>query len=354
MKLRVLSALLLACIAVTLSSAQSAPENPKFSQPVRKFRFTYSFTVKDIPAGTKVVRVWAPVAHTDEHQTVRLVSVKAPVPTRLTQETEYGNRMMYAEIRNAAQGTAEFTLEYEVTRREYSLGNFAQLERDDTKPGVVPASMTRYVEPDKLIPTDGKIKSLALEVTGNQVGTVAKAKSAYDYLFTTMRYDKTGTGWGRGDALWACDAKHGNCTDFHSPFIGMLRADDIPARFDIGFPLPENTDKGDIAGYHCWAEFYASKIGWIPVDISEAWKAKEKRDYFFGSLDANRVKFSTGRDITLSPKQDGPPLNYFVYPYVEVDGKPYEAVGKQFTFEELKTGEPKAPGSQPAAGSSGR
>jgi transglutaminase-like putative cysteine protease len=353
MKLRVLSLLLLACVVVSLASAQSAPEKPKFSQPVRKFRFTYSFTVKDIPAGTKVVRVWAPVAHTDEHQTVRLVDVKAPGKTEMTEEKEYGNHIMYAEMHDPAPGPANFTLEYEVTRREYSLGDLAQLERKDTKPGVVPASMTRYVEPDQLIPIDGKIKTLAQEVTGNQVGTVAKAKAAYDYLFTTMRYDKTGTGWGRGDALWACDSKHGNCTDFHSPFIGMLRADNIPARFDIGFPLPENKDKGDIAGYHCWAEFYASKIGWIPVDISEAWKAKEKRDYFFGSLDANRVKFSTGRDITLSPKQDGPPLNYFVYPYVEVDGKPYEAVGKQFSFEELKAGEQKTSRSKPTADSPG-
>src|ERR1019366_8063455 len=354
MKPRVLSSLLLACIAVSLASAQSAPEKPKFSQPIRKFRFTYSFTVKDIPPGTKVVRVWAPVAHTDEHQTVRLVSVKAPVKTEMTQDAEYGNRMMYAEVRNPVQGAAEFALEYEVTRREYSLGDFAQLERKDSKPGVVPASLTRFVEPDTLIPIDGKIKTLAQDVTGKQVGTVAKAKAAYDYLFTTMRYDKTGTGWGRGDALWACDAKHGNCTDFHSPFIGMLRAEDIPAKFDIGFPLPENKDNGDIAGYHCWAEFYAQQIGWIPVDISEAWKAKEKKDYFFGSLDANRVRFSSGRDITLSPKQDGPPLNYFVYPYVEVDGKPYEAVGKQFSFEELKAGERKASGSQTAAAPSGK
>ena len=354
MKPRFLSSLLLACMAVSLASAQSGPEKPRFSQPVRKFRFTYSFTVKDIPPGTRVVRVWAPVAHTDEHQSVRLVHVKAPVQTEITQEGEYGNRMMYAAIRNPARDTAEFALEYEVKRHEYSLGDFAQLERKDTKPGAVPASMNRFVEPDKLIPIDGKIKSLAQEVAGNQVGTVAKAKAAYDYLFTTMRYDKSGTGWGRGDALWACDAKHGNCTDFHSPFIGMLRAEDIPAKFDIGFPLPENKDKGDIAGYHCWAEFHASKIGWIPVDISEAWQAKEKKDYFFGSLDANRVKFSTGRDITLAPKQDGPPLNYFVYPYVEIDGKPYEAVSKQFSFEELKAGEKKASRLQVPVASPGR
>jgi transglutaminase-like putative cysteine protease len=179
------------------------------------------------------------------------------------------------------------------------------------------------------------VKELAVEVTGSQSGAVAKAKAAYDYLFTNMRYDKTGSGWGRGDAVWACDAKRGNCTDLHSPFIGMLRADGIPARFDIGFPLPENKGKGDIAGYHCWAEFYARKTGWIPVDISEAWKAKQKEDYFFGSVDANRVQLSTGRDIALSPKQDGPALNYFVYPYVEVDGKPYDKFDKQFGFEKV-------------------
>lgn len=340
MKLRALSLLMLACFAASTLAAQTAdkpgtPPEKKFSPPTRKFRFTYSFTVKDIPSGTKLVRVWVPVAHTDEHQTVKLLDVKAPVQTRMTEESEYGNQILYAEIHNPAQTTAEFKLEYEVTRREYSRGDYAQLEQKDTKPGVVLASMQRYVEPDKLVPTNGQIKELADKVTAGQPGTVAKAKAAYDYLFATMRYDKTGTGWGRGDAVWACDSKHGNCTDFHSVFIGMMRSDDIPARFDIGFPLPEGKEQGDIPGYHCWAEFFARNIGWVPVDISEAWKAKQKENYFFGSIDVNRVQFSTGRDITLSPKQDGPPLNYFVYPYIEVDGKIYDGVSKQFSFAEV-------------------
>ncbi len=335
MKLRVLSSLLLLFFLACQLAAQAPSNTGKFSPPSRRFRFTYNFTVKDIPPGAKRVRVWAPVPQADLHQTVRVLAVKAPVKTRMTQEPEYGNRMMYAEIASSATGKAEFTLEYVVTRREYSRGDYAQLKRTDQKPSVVPASMTRLIAPDSLIPTDGKIKELAAEVTGSQSGAVAKAKAAYDYLFTNMRYDKTGSGWGRGDAVWACDAKRGNCTDFHSPFIGMLRADGIPARFDIGFPLPENKDQGDIAGYHCWAEFYAPKTGWIPVDISEAWKAKQKEDYFFGSVDANRVQFSTGRDVRLSPPQDGPALNYFVYPYVEVDGKPYENLARQFSFEEI-------------------
>jgi transglutaminase-like putative cysteine protease len=338
-KLRVLPWLLLLFFPTRQLAIQVNSGAQNLSPPTRTFRFTYNFTVKDIPSGAKRVRVWIPVPQTDTHQTVSVLAVKAPVKPRMMQEPEYGNRMMYAEIQNPAPSKAEFTLEYKITRREYSRGDYAQLKRTDQKPGVVSAAMIRLIAPDSLIPTDGKIKELAVEVTGARSGAVAKAKAAYDYLFTNMRYDKTGSGWGRGDAVWACDTKRGNCTDFHSPFIGMLRADGIPARFDIGLPLPENKDKGDIAGYHCWAEFYARKTGWVPVDISEAWKAKQKEDYFFGSVDANRVQLSTGRDIALSPKQDGPALNYFVYPYVEVDGKPYDKLDKQFSFEEAKSSE---------------
>jgi transglutaminase-like putative cysteine protease len=339
MKLRGLPQLLLLCFALCHLAAQSVSNAHKFGPPARTFLFTYHFTVKDIPAGAKRVRVWVPLAQTDQHQIIRILRMEAPVKIEAMKELEYGNRMIYAEIENPSSDKAEFTVEYKITRREYSQGDYAKLEPSDQKPEVVPVSLNRLIAPDSLIPTDGRIKQLAMEITGSQNGTVAKAKAAYDYFFTNMRYDKTGTGWGRGDALWACDSKHGNCTDFHSPFIGVLRADGIPARFDIGFPLPENKDSGEIAGYHCWAEFYAHKIGWIPVDISEAWKAKEKQGYFFGSVDANRVQFSTGRDITLSPKQDGPPLNYFVYPYVEVDGKFYEKIDKQFSFKELSSSE---------------
>jgi hypothetical protein len=49
------------------------------------------------------------------------------------------------------------------------------------------------------------------------------------------------------------------------------------------------------------------------------------KEYYFGNLTENRIGFSQGRDITLVPKQDGPPLNYFVYPYVEVEGMHWPA-----------------------------
>jgi len=39
-----------------------------------------------------------------------------------------------------------------------------------------------------------------------------------------------------------------------------------------------------------------------------------------------------GRDLRLNPAQDGKPLNYFVYPYVQVDGQEYPNVSLAFSF----------------------
>src|SRR6266404_1116396 len=137
MRLKVLSSLLLLFVAAGQLAAQTTTNAQKFSPPTRTFHFTYNFTVKDIPSGAKRVRVWVPVPQTDQHQTVRVLAVKAPVKTRMTQEPEYGNRMMYAEIQNSAPGKAEFTLEYKITRREYSRGDYGRLKRADQKPTVV-------------------------------------------------------------------------------------------------------------------------------------------------------------------------------------------------------------------------
>src|SRR5690348_12481941 len=93
MRVKVLSPWLLV-ITVCLLAAGANSNAQKFSLPARRFRFTYNFTVKDIHSGAKQVRVWIPVPQTDQHQTVHVVSVKAPAKTQTTQDAEYSNRIM--------------------------------------------------------------------------------------------------------------------------------------------------------------------------------------------------------------------------------------------------------------------
>jgi transglutaminase-like putative cysteine protease len=324
---------------VFLAMALAFYELPAAGQAVassRHFQFTYSFTIKDLTPAQKKVRVWVPLPPSDAHQTVELKKVDGPVRLKETHGPVYGNRFLYGEIHHPKTATLEFSIVYDVTRREYSQGNLAALMEYDKPPEHPPQVMVNYLQADRLVPVTGKLKDLADTNSQGNHGPVSKAYGLYDYVFHNMRYDKTGTGWGRGDALWACDAKRGNCTDFHSLFIALVRAEHIPARFDIGFPIPEKTAAGMIPGYHCWAEFYIERLGWVPVDISEAWQNPSKHDYFFGSIDDNRVQFSTGRDITLAPPQDEGPLNYLVYPHVEVDGVGYEKVDQQFAFSDEK------------------
>lgn len=329
---RVVISAFLACL-FSWASATAYGQNALGS---RRFDFTYAVTLKAIPPKARQARIWIPLASTDAHQTVQILRISSSVPSRITRSATSGNRMLYAAMRPPYAAEIEFKIEYRVTRKAYSEGNYRSLQAYNRDPSPDPVVPARYLEPDRLIPTAGLIARIAQTVTQGKQGEIDKAYALYNYVFHTMRYDKSGKGWGRGDALWACDAKHGNCTDFHSLFIALARAEKIPARFDIGFPLPAGAHDGSIPGYHCWAEFYVRGPGWIPVDISEAWLTPSQHDFFFGSLNADRVEFSTGRDLTLTPRQNGSPVNYFVYPYVEVDGKPFDGpVEKQFSFRDL-------------------
>src|SRR5580658_9210255 len=317
------------CLLLSLSSFAFTA----FTQDSRHFTFHYAFTVKNLSAG-KRVRIWIPAAQSDAYQEVRIVSATGDLALKKTRDSKCGNEIYYAEA-TTAQPELHFEVDYDVVRHERVVLGAA--------PHVVAASLSSKerdedLQPDTLVPITGLPADLAAKVTQGKTQPLEKARAIYDYVFTTMRYDKTGEGWGRGDVLYACDAKKGNCTDFHSLFIAMARSQGIPARFEIGFPLPPDKHSSEIAGYHCWADFFDPQHGWIPVDISEAWKHPEKKDYFFGAHDANRVEFTMGRDLELSPKQDGKPLNYFVYPYVEVAGKEYPNVSMAFSFADVDAG----------------
>jgi transglutaminase-like putative cysteine protease len=314
---------------------------PAFAQPAvaqkeRHFAFHYAFTVKNVSPGERL-RVWIPVAHSDAFQDVTVVSKSGDLPLTQVRQPEYRNEVLYAETSKADKGEYKFSVNYEVVRREHVVLVNGKPLGDARSAPASRVELARALEADRLVPVTGVPAQLAAQETSGATTPLEKARAIYEYVYRTMKYDKSGEGWGHGDTLWACDSKHGNCTDFHSVFIAMARAERIPARFEIGFPLPADKHSAEIPGYHCWAEFYLDATGWVPVDISEAWKHQEKHDYFFGAHDVNRVQFTAGRDLKLAPAQEGPPLNYFVYPYVEIGGKEYPNVSIAFSFEDVDT-----------------
>lgn len=300
----------------------------------RAFEFTYETRIASIPGAGGKLRLWIPVPESDSQQKISGLTIESPIPYQLHQEPEYKNRYAYLEL-DVEPGTRplEVRMRFQAERREHRVAL-------EPSPGLAsaaearPAELQRFLRGDRLVPLDGVIAALAEQETRGHTQPREKARAIYNYVVSTMRYDKSGEGWGRGDAIYACNARKGNCTDFHALLIGMMRAAGIPAQFEIGFPLPADRQSGDIPGYHCWAKFYLDGVGWVPVDASEAWKNPAQRDYFFGAHDEHRVLFSRGRDIRFNPPQQGDPLNYFIYPYAELDGKPLAGVEYKFSFRD--------------------
>jgi len=308
-------------------------------QNERHFTFHYGFTVNGLSPEEKV-QIWFPAAHSEPFQEIKAISAKGDLALKKTHESAYGNEMYYASASKDKAPELKFEVVYEVVRHEHlTLGIYApHLEQLSLSP----KENKQYLSADALVPITGLPAELAAKVTDGQTTPLGKARAIYDYVLANMRFDESGTGWGHGDALHAWDAKKGDCTDFQSLFIAMARSQGIPARFEMGFSLPAGSHSGEIAGYHCWAEFFEPQHGWIPVDISEASQHPEKKDYFFGAHDANRIQFTLGRDLELNPRQAGHALNYFIYPYVEVQGKEYSNVSLRFSFSDL----PVAPGTR--------
>lgn len=318
--------------AVAREEGQAASQRDTPKQPAksRTFDFTYSAVVKDLPLGTKV-RVWLPVPQSSEHQQIEQIDQSLPAVPKVATEPKYGNKVLYFQAKAPDSGEIAFSLTYRVARSEV-LGL-------NSKSDVALADVQRklFLAPDAKVPIDGKPVSLLDGLDLPKGDGLKLGELLYHKVEDHMKYDKSRPGYGTGDAAWACDSRFGNCTDFHSLFISLARSQGLPAQFEIGFPLPDERGQGEVGGYHCWAFFHVRGRGWMPVDISEADKHPEMKKYYFGNLTENRVTFSAGRDLTLVPKQAAGPLNFFIYPHVEVDGAawPAEKIATRFAFNDV-------------------
>lgn len=324
-------ALFLALAVTGCAKAKPPGDAAAFKLPRRDLTVTVEAEIPSIAADAKELVLWIPVPRDEEVQVLRQLAPDVPGGQSFVHDIENGNPALKVVVPNppvASSARVTWTIS-RVEQRAEGPGH----PHAATKPKKsLEDEDTRWLDDDGLTVITDEVRKIASEIFKPEMDDDTKARAAYDYVFSTMKYSKEGSGWGEGSTVWACDMRSGNCTDFHALFMALVRTGGIPARFRIGFNIPKATE-GPITGYHCWAEYRSkARNAWIPVDISEAWKAPEKRDYLFGNLDADRVGISLGRDVRFDGQQ-GKPLNYFVFPYAEVDGKPVKVTTK-IAFEE--------------------
>jgi len=339
--------------------AANAPQ----TQPKQaSFHVSNSFAVK-VPRGAKSVRIWFAVPQEDAYSMVRNFSVTSDYPIQY-QRDSWENRVGYVDIENPTREQLTLKEEFDLTRTEVR----HSINPADTRPLTAEetAALAAYLQPAKYVVVNDQIRKLASSITGGETNPAIAARKLYDWTYQNVNY------WVKdpdhlkaspvGSSDYCLRSKTGNCTDFHSLFASLAISSGIPVRMVYGSLLKPTLNGMEVdASYHCWIEFFAPRLGWLPLDASLAniyaeeiplndknkklvelttptgyhGADKSKVDYYFGNLDERRVVWSAGRDLIMQPPQDDGPVNSLPKMYVEVDSKQSGDWTRQLSYKEI-------------------
>ena len=229
--------------------------------------------------------------------------------------------------------------------------------------------LDHFLQPTKMLPTDGIVKTKATEITRNAKTDTEKARAIYEWIVeNTVRNPKT-RGCGVGDIRFMLETGDlsGKCADLNALFVGLARAAGLPARdvygirtakSEMGYKSLGASSEKVTKSQHCRAEVYLSEFGWVPADPADVRKVmleeppgnrplddemvQKARTRLFGSWEMNWMAYNFAHDVTL-PGSHGVPIGFFMYPEAETaegrldcldpDGFRYEITSKEITTE---------------------
>ncbi|VAX25523.1 Transglutaminase-like enzymes, putative cysteine proteases [hydrothermal vent metagenome] len=291
----------------------------------------------DAPKKSKDVRLWVPFPVSDSEQTISDMKIKGNFTSKtVAKQNEHGDYALYAEWTKPTDDKRRLTVTFNASAIERVKRDFPAGEIE------IPYEMSKYLKSTKYTPTDGKVKEIADKIINGKMSYIEKTKAVYDWVVENTFRDPNVVGCGIGDVEQTLAKRGGKCADISSVYVAVARAAGIPSREVFGMRLGKGKGKMDItAGHHCWAEYYMPGYGWIPTDPADVRKimfkkglglaqARKPRDYYYNAVDPYRLVLGKGeRGIILTPTQNDGPLNYFMYPYAEVDGMALEWLAAQ-------------------------
>ncbi|HEY6837263.1 MAG TPA: transglutaminase domain-containing protein [Geobacteraceae bacterium] len=282
------------------------------------------------PEDSKNVKLWFPYPTSDLDQAIDNLQFNGNYSRfTLSREPQSGALYLYTEwSAPAKKRTLSVTFHAKAKERRVS-------KMVETR-GPIPPEVRKYLEADFWLPSnDPKIKSLAKEITKGKKGILQKARAIYDWTVENTKRDPNIPGCGLGNVEKTLASRTGKCADISSVFVALARSAGVPAREVFGLRLGRTGQVDLTDEHHCWAEFYLPGTGWVPVDPADVRKimlqknlnlaaAKPYRDYYFGAVDEYRITLHKGGRGLSFTEGNVEKVNYFMYPYAEVNGKPLD------------------------------
>jgi len=151
---------------------------------------------------------------------------------------------------------------------------------------------------------------LSNELVNPENNPIKKAEKIFDWISDNLEYNGNLPAQEKG-ALWAYNNLEGDCSEYSSLMVTLLRIQGIPARKITGFLVSTNPDirpeSGDTWIFfanecefnilaHAWVEYYVPNIGWIACDPT--WNSNSN---YFNKIDFLRFATNVGANFFFPP-----------------------------------------------------
>jgi transglutaminase-like putative cysteine protease len=290
------------------------------------------------PSGT--TRIWLPttlITETPFQKTLSRTFQPEGGTAKMTENKPDALGIIVAEFPSGVRPV--LTLTTQVATKNYVV----DLSAPSKAPKESRAVLEHFLQPTKLLPTDGIVKTTATEITSGAKTDVEKARAIYEWIVdNTFRNPKT-RGCGVGDIRFMLESRDlgGKCADLNALYVGLAMAAGLPARdvygirvgkSEMGYKSLGASTETVTKSQHCRAEVYLNDFGWVPVDPADVRKVvleeppgnralddavvKSARARLFGSWEMNWMAYNFAHDVAL-PGSNGAPVGFFMYPQAE-------------------------------------
>lgn len=298
-----------------------------------KVEITHHIT---LPEAAESLALWVPVPATTGYQRVTALKHEGDfAEAGIFTESVYGAPVVHGRWRQTgANSGIRVTAVVETWDWDSALAPTGDADE-------IPEAAAMFLAPTAHVPTEGVVRQRAEEITRGKTGAVERARALYDWVIenTHRNFEVAWCGTGDVGAMLASGKPCGKCVDINSLLVALARAAGIPARGAFGVRAGPSRfgaalgRAGDISNaQHFRAELYFSGLGWRPLDPADVMKLQDEklpsdvvrqaREYLFGRAEGNWVAYNHGRDFLLAPPPAGGPVNHFMYPLGEREGKP--------------------------------
>jgi transglutaminase-like putative cysteine protease len=289
---------------------------------------TVDIDLSQQPQGEEV-QLWLPYPISDSSQDITDIALEGNyLESAVYTDKKFQTPMLYAKW-NASAKNRNLTFSFKAKRTEIVRTKLPASESPWST-----ADHALYLRPTSNAPFTEDVQQLAEQITRGKDGVKEKARAIYDWTVDNTYRNPETLGCGSGDVCTLLKDPGGKCADISSIFIALCRASGVPAREVLGIRMGKTPIEDITTWQHCWAEFFLPGAGWVSVDPADVRKkiliddlklddpdTQKCREYFFGGIDAYRVKLGQGRDILPNPEPVGGSINYLMYPFAQVGNR---------------------------------